>query len=246
MPPNSVSASRVSGPQGGQPLISVIIPTLNEAANLPSTLTPVQRAANVEVVVADGGSQDETVAIAQAAQVQVVASAPGRAHQMNQGAAVAQGDILLFLHADTLLPLGFDQWVRATLQQPQVVAGAFELAIQGTGLGLRCIESGVKLRSHLWQLPYGDQALFLKASRFHELGGFPELPIMEDFELVRQLRRQGRIAIAPAAVLTSGRRWQTLGIGRTTVINQLMIAGYLLGINPATLARWYRHQKKRP
>ncbi|ASC70417.1 EAL domain-containing protein/glycosyl transferase [Halomicronema hongdechloris C2206] len=243
MQPNSVDAFPLTAADSSRPLISVIIPTLNEATNLPPLLKTVQAAAQVEVIVADGGSQDDTVAVARAAQVQVVASPPGRARQMNRGAAMARGKVLLFLHADTWLPQGFEQLVPATLTQPRVVAGAFELAIQGSGWGLRWVEWGVKLRSQLLQLPYGDQALFLRADRFRELGGFRDLPIMEDFELVRRLRRQGRIAMAPAAVLTSGRRWQTLGTCRTTLINQVMIGGYLLGIAPTTLGRWYRQQR---
>ena len=101
-------------------------------------------------------------------------------------------------------------------------------------------EWGVKLRSHLFQMPYGDQAIFLKASLFQAIGGFPDLPIMEDFELIRKLKQHGRIAIAPATILTSSRRWQKLSVCRTTLINQLIIMGYLLGISPTQLAHWYR------
>ncbi|NJM57975.1 MAG: glycosyltransferase, partial [Synechococcales cyanobacterium RU_4_20] len=99
---------------------------------------------------------------------------------------------------------------------------------------------GVWCDRTLFQMPYGDQAIFLKASLFRSMGGFPELPIMEDFELIRRLKQKGRIAIAPAAVLTSSRRWQKLSVFRTTLINQLVIIGYLLGVSPARLAHWYR------
>ncbi|MBD2020925.1 TIGR04283 family arsenosugar biosynthesis glycosyltransferase [Leptolyngbya sp. FACHB-36] len=220
--------------------ISVIIPTLNEVKILAKTLRSVQHSSNVEIVVADGGSHDETIAIAQAQGVRVVRASPGRAIQMNAGARVASGEILLFLHSDTHLPKGFDRRIRQTLNHPSVIVGAFELAISGTVAGLRLVEWGVNVRSRRLQLPYGDQGIFLRAETFRKLGGFPELPIMEDFELVCRLRRLGRVAIVPAAVLTSGRRWQKLGVLKTTLINQLAIAAYLLGVSPDRIARWYR------
>jgi len=224
--------------------ISVIIPTLNEANTLPQTLAAVRKADDVEVIVVDGGSQDETVTIAKSFHAQVIAASPGRARQMNWGANAATGDMLLFLHADTRLPNQWDQWVQPILNRPGVVAGAFKLAIEGEGPGLRLVEWGVGVRSRLFQMPYGDQAIFLTAKVFHELGGFPDLPIMEDFELMGQLKQRGRVEIAPVAILTSGRRWQKLGVLRTTLINQLVIAGYFLGISPHKLVRWYRQLGK--
>ncbi len=224
--------------------ISVIIPALNEAHSLPYTLTAVRTAGNVEVIVVDGGSHDGTVAMAKSFQAKVIATPPGRARQMNRGAAAATGDILLFLHADTRLPQQWGHWVRQILAQPGVVLGAFELKIDSKGLGLRLVEWGVGIRSRRFAMPYGDQTLFLSAKTFHELGGFPEMPIMEDFELVRQLRQRGRVEIAPVAVQTSNRRWQKLGVWRTTLINQLVIAGYFLGVSPQQLVCWYRQQGK--
>jgi rSAM/selenodomain-associated transferase 2 len=225
--------------------ISVIIPALNEAKNLPQTLAAVRTANGIEVVIVDGGSQDETVKVAKSFQAKVIAAPPGRAMQMNWGADAATGDLLLFLHADTRLPQQWDQWVRQILNRPGVVAGAFNLAIAGEGLGLRLVEWGVGVRSRFFQLPYGDQAIFLTAKVFQELGGFPNLPIMEDFELMRQLKQRGRVEITPVAILTSGRRWQKLGVLRTTLINQLIIAGYFLGISPHQLVSWYRQLGKR-
>ncbi|MBD2230522.1 TIGR04283 family arsenosugar biosynthesis glycosyltransferase [Phormidium tenue] len=226
------------------PLVSVIIPTLNEARTLPQTLATLPRATGVEVVVVDGGSEDQTVAVAKDLGMKVIESVPGRSRQLNAGAAAATGEILLFLHADTRLSEGFDRTIRQTLAQPGVVAGAFRLAIDGPGHGLRWVEWGVNLRSRLLQMPYGDQGIFLSAEVFDKMGGFPNLPMMEDFELVRRLRKVGRVAIAPSAVLTSDRRWRTLGILRTTLANQAMIAAYLLGVDPHRLARWYRHLGK--
>lgn len=230
------------GEVGEQTTIAVIIPVLNEAERLAIVLENIIAKAELETIVVDGGSQDETVDIAQSFGVKVISTLPGRARQMNQGAIAASGNILIFLHGDTLLPPDFEALVRQTLAKPGVVAGAFELGIDARGWKLRLVEWLVKWRSRLFQMPYGDQAIFLKSSTFQAIGGFPELPIMEDFELVRQLQRVGKIAIAPASVITSGRRWQRLGVIRTTLINQRVILAYLLGVSPTTIARWYRRK----
>lgn len=236
------------------PKISIILPVLNEAATIEETLRRLRDISDIEAIVVDGGSRDETVAIAKRCgkrfglSCKVISAAAGRACQMNAGAVVATGDILLFLHADTHLPPKFDTLVRQALQHPDTIAGAFELRIDANLRGLRLIETMVNLRSRVFSMPYGDQAIFLKASTFHALGCFPDLPIMEDFELIIRLKRQGRIAILPAPVFTSGRRWQKLGVVRTTLINQLVIAGYFLGVSSSQLVCWYRqggfHPKK--
>lgn len=226
--------------------ISVIIPVLNEAATIQETLSEFPAVSGVEVIIVDGGSQDETVTLAQSMGMKVISAPLGRASQMNAGAAVATGDILLFLHGDTRLPHEFDHWVRQILQEPGTIAGAFELRIDSEQRGLRWVERMVNWRSHFLALPYGDQAIFLKAAVFRDLGGFPELPIMEDFEFIRGLRRLGKIGIIPTPVITSGRRWQRLGVLKTTLINQLIIAGYYLGISPNRLVRWYRGKSSPP
>lgn len=223
--------------------ISVVIPVMNESAYLAQTLATVYAAADVEVIVVDGGSRDDTVQIAKAFGAAVIHSQLGRAVQMNAGAAIATAPNLLFLHADTCLPIGYDSLIYQTLAQPGVAAGAFNLAIAGAQIGLRLVEWGVKWRSHLFHMPYGDQGIFLKAEIFHQLGGFPNLPIMEDFVLVKQLNKLGKVAIVAAKVSTSNRRWKTLGICKTTLINQMMILGYFVGIPSNTLARWYRSIK---
>lgn len=216
--------------------ISIVIPVLNEAHHLPNTLSI--QATDVEIIVVDGGSQDETVAIAQSFGVKVLQSTPGRAAQMNTGAKVASGEILLFLHADTRLPGGFDQMIREALKT--AIAGAFELSIDANQPGIRWIEQGVNWRSRYLQLPYGDQALFLRTETFHKIGGFPDLPIMEDFEFVRTLRQLGKIIILHKPVITSGRRWQKLGVFRTTIVNQIVVFAYLIGISPIRIQAWYR------
>ncbi len=200
----------------------------------------------LEVIVVDGGSKDNTVRLVQDMGVKVIVAPLGRGKQMNVGATVATGDILLFLHADTQLPSGFAAIVRETLSLPKIIAGAFELKIDGEGQSLRFIERMTNWRSRFLSLPYGDQAIFLKASVFKEIGGFPELPIMEDFQLIRQLKRRGKIAIARPPVLTSARRWQKLGVLRTTFINQLIIIGYFLGVPPIQLRRFYQFNLQKP
>ncbi len=220
--------------------ISVIIPTLNEREALPATLSGVAGTPEVEVVVADGGSLDGTIEIARDWGCRVVNTSPGRARQLNRGAEESQGEYLIFLHADTRLPGTFRGCVRETLAVPEVAAGAFRLGIEGARGFLRLIETGANRRSRYFQMPYGDQGIFMRSELFREVGGYPDLPIMEDFELIRRLRRRGRIALAPSSVLTSGRRWKDLGILRTTLLNQIVILAYLAGVRPTRIASWYR------
>jgi rSAM/selenodomain-associated transferase 2 len=224
--------------------ISIIIPVLNEEKNLGMAIASTRTTPSTEVIVVDGGSTDGTAALAAALGVTVLSTSAGRAHQMNIGAEAATGDILLFLHADTFLPIGFADLVRKTLfSKNDIVAGAFALKIDHERRSLRWIERGVNWRSRFLQMPYGDQAIFLKADTFHKVGGFPEQPIMEDFELVRRLQQLGKIAIVSAPVVTSARRWLKRGVFRTTLINQLVILGYLLGVNRERLGQLYRHHK---
>ncbi len=233
-----------------QPMISVIMPVLNEAEQLRETLAQVLTGENIEAIVVDGGSHDNTVEMAQEMArdasaegcVQVLSSPRGRALQFNVGLAAARGEWLLLLHGDTQVPQGFDLVIREVLRSP-AVAGAFELRVAGAARGLRWVEWGVRWRSRLLQLPYGDQGLFLSRQRLLQLGGIPDLPLMEDFELVRRLQGLGRIAIAPVAVVTSARRWQRLGVLQVMLLNQLIVLGYLLGISPKRLAKWYRRRR---
>ncbi|MEA5578398.1 TIGR04283 family arsenosugar biosynthesis glycosyltransferase [Anabaena sp. UHCC 0451] len=225
--------------------ISIIIPTLNEANNIKAAITSTQSSTNVEVIVVDGGSSDGTPAVAQFLGVTVISSAPGRAIQMNTGAAIASGEILLFLHADTRLPIDFDGMIRTALQKPGTIAGAFTLRIDSPRWGLRLVEWGVKLRSHLWQMPYGDQAIFLTTKAFTEVGNFPEMPIMEDFELISRLKINSKITIINVPVTTSPRRWLKKGIFMTTILNQIIVIAYLCGISPERIRKWYRREKFR-
>jgi rSAM/selenodomain-associated transferase 2 len=224
--------------------ISIIIPVLNESANLQRAIDSTQPSDNIEVIVVDGGSTDDTCQVAAARGVQVIASPPGRSNQMNLGATAATGEILLFLHGDSRLPLGFDRLIRQMMSAKQSpIAGAFRLGIDAPQRSLRWVEGGVQWRSQVCQMPYGDQGIFLQARVFNEIGGFPDLPIMEDFELIRRLRKRGKISIVSQPIMTSARRWLQKGILKTTLINQLMILGYLVGVSPARLLELYRRKK---
>jgi rSAM/selenodomain-associated transferase 2/rSAM/selenodomain-associated transferase 1 len=220
--------------------VSVIIPALNEAAHIAATLQSVRAGRPHEIILVDGGSTDDTRTIAQAAGATVMQSKPGRARQMNAGAARATGNVFLFLHADTLLPNDWTRIVQESLAQPGVVAGSFGFRIAEQFAGWRLVEWTTNLRSRWFQNPYGDQTQFLRRALFEELGGFADLPIMEDYELNQRLRKRGRIVTSSAVAITSGRRWKKVGLIRTTLINKLIIAGYHLGVCPHKLARFYR------
>lgn len=262
--------------------ISIIIPTYNEAENIGELLQQLTQVSigeiKVEIIIVDGGSSDRTpLIIAEFISksigelitenpcqlVKLISTNPGRANQMNQGAKAAQGNILLFLHADSRLPTNFPTLITQTLNSSLVpplkrgamgdhfrltkptIVGAFELEIRGDLPGLRLVEKFVNWRSHFLNLPYGDQAIFLRAETFWQLGGFPDLPIMEDFQLIQQLKKLGKIAIAPAKVQTSARRWQKLGVWQTTLTNQLVIIAFFLGVSPQKIADFYRRKNIR-
>ena len=224
--------------------ISVIVPALDEAGSIGRTLASIPSSEDLEVIVVDGGSHDGTPELARTGGARVVSALPPRSRQMNLGAACARGDILLFLHADTLLPDGFADLIRLTNADPSVAGGAFSLRIDSDRAGIRAVERVTNLRARRLSVPYGDQALFVPADRFWELGGFPLMPIMEDYVFVRRLARTGRIAIVESPVITSGRRWEQLGIVRTTLINQMIILAYHLGIAPEVLRCWYSGRRR--
>jgi rSAM/selenodomain-associated transferase 2 len=226
-------------------VISVVIPALNEAANIATAIESALAGGASEVLVVDGGSSDDTVAIAEAAGARVFVEATNRARQLNVGAKKATGDVLLFLHADTSLPTNFRSAVEKTLFSHGVAAGAFSLAIDAKGARYRIVEAVVAIRNHLSKLPYGDQATFVLAKTFTAMDGFADMPIMEDYEFVRRSRRHGRTVILPLRVRTSSRRWQRLGVVRTAILNFFIIAAYHLGVAPDRLAVWYRGAGRR-
>lgn len=218
--------------------LSVIIPTWNEERTLGLTLARIRPEAVWEVIVVDGGSDDATRTVAQAHGARWLESARGRGCQMNRGAAGATGNVLLFLHADTLVPIDFHKHIAEVLARPGVSAGAFRLGIDAPGRSLRMIERVVNYRSRFLQMPYGDQAIFLTAEMFHRVGGFCDWPILEDHALVRQLKQMGRVDIASSSVLTSARRWADCGVWRTTLCNQACLVAYSFGASPSRIARW--------
>lgn len=218
--------------------ISIIIPTLNEAKNV-TALKPLTALVK-EVILVDGGSNDGTVQAAKDLGFTVLTSDKGRGMQLNLGAEKASSTLLLFLHADTLLPPGFPALVENCLTDPKTILGSFSLQLDTKSFLLRAICAGANLRSRHFSLPYGDQAFFLRKHDFHALGGFPRIAIMEDYVFVKLAQKQGKIRTLSEAVTTSARRWQTLGPLRTTLINQLMILGYHLGVSPEKLASFYR------
>jgi rSAM/selenodomain-associated transferase 2 len=195
-------------------------------------------------MVIDGGSTDQTVALARQFTPCVLTSPPGRAQQMNYGARQAHGDVLLFLHADTLLPPGGLEAVRAAMQPPHVVGGAFRLAFTPETPALRVIAWGTNMRTRFGKLPYGDQALFVRRSLFEALGGYANVPFLEDVKLVQALRKHGPFVLLPQAVHTSGRRWLQDGVLYTTVRNNVLMALYFCGVSPATLKRWYSKTRR--
>jgi len=224
--------------------ISIVIPTLNEARRIGQTVAELVDQPGVEVIVADGDSQDQTVSLAAQAGARVITTPVGRGSQQNAGAQAAQGRILLFLHADTRLPEGFAPQILAALRERGIVAGAFRFAVDATGWRFRLLEQCANWRASWLGLPYGDQGLFLTADRFQAMGGFREIPLLEDLDLVLRLRKNGRLALLAIPARTSARRWQRLGFMRTTMMNQLILLGFFFGISPDRLARWYGRSRE--
>jgi hypothetical protein len=222
-----------------KPYLSVILPALNEEAHIEKTIFNA-RDPDAEIIVVDGGSRDKTIERAEQAGAAVLRGPRGRSLQQNLGAAAAKGGVLLFLHADTLLPKDYVAHVFETLMDRRVALGAFRFKTDLNRPLMRGIELATHIRSKYLELPYGDQALFVRKLHFHAAAGFPELPVAEDLFFVRLVSKLGRVAIAPAHAVTSGRRWKERGALRTTLINQLILAGFALGVSPKTLARLYR------
>ncbi|HML54508.1 MAG TPA: TIGR04283 family arsenosugar biosynthesis glycosyltransferase [Solidesulfovibrio magneticus] len=224
------------------PVFSVIVPVLGEARRINGVIDNIHAAGYgtpLEIVVIDGDPAGETLRAIDRAGVTGLTARPGRGSQQNAGAAVARGEYLLFLHADTRLPAGaFAEAAR--LLDTRAELAAFSLAIRSEKLLLRAIAAAATWRSKLCSLPYGDQALCLRRELFAAMGGFCDIPVMEDVELVRCLRRAGgRVAISPLRVTTSARRWLAEGPLFATARNLALLAGYTLGVAPARLARFY-------
>jgi rSAM/selenodomain-associated transferase 2 len=220
--------------------VSVIIPVLNEAKSLRDLLPELLALPGVaEVIVADGGSGDETPAIVTEAAAKLITAQRGRAYQMNAAAANATGDILLFLHADTLLPVNALQLIETVLSDERPW-GRFDLRLTGRHWLLRIVEHMINWRSSVSGIATGDQAIFLRRNIFESLGGYAEIPLMEDVELSTRLRHLARPCCIRQPVITSSRRWEHHGILRTIMLMWQMRLAYCLGTPPETLAQRYR------
>jgi rSAM/selenodomain-associated transferase 2 len=224
--------------------LSIIIPTLNEAAGIVATLAPLQplRAQGHEVIVVDGGSADGTLALAARLADQALTAASGRAIQMNAGAALARGQALVFLHADTLLPEGAATLIRETLARRRW--GRFDVRIAGRPRLLRVVAILMNLRSRLTGIATGDQAIFVERSTFAAVGGFPDQPLMEDIELSKRLKRVGPPGCLRARVLTSGRRWEARGPWHTVLLMWQLRLDYWRGVPVKQLAERYQIHPK--
>ena len=224
--------------------MSVVIPTLNEEAGLPACLGALFEGVSAgvirELIVADGGSSDGTLAIAEEAGAEVVRCAASRGGQLRVGAAKAQGDWLLFVHADTVLSEGWSAAVEAHLAQADV-AGYFALRFEKGGVAGRLVAGWANLRSGLFGLPYGDQGLLISQRLYEEIGGFADIPLMEDVAIARQLGR-ARLAPLDTQAITSPRKYQAQGWLRRGGRNLWTLLRYLLGMSPEKLAAAYRRQ----
>lgn len=214
--------------------VSVIIPSLNEAATIGAA---VDSAAGAEVIVADGGSTDETIAIARSRGARVLEGERMRARQMNRGAEAATGDELIFLHADTILPPGAANAVSDALDSGYIFGG-FRIAFIEPGL--EGVARAINFRTRFTRAPWGDQAQFIRRDTFLRLGGYRDIPIMEDYDLAARMKRAGRTTILPLPVHTSGRRFLQKGVVRTAAMNWTIIAAWHLGVSAERLAGWYR------
>jgi len=225
-----------------RPAISVIVPALDEVATLPRALAPLQsaRGRDAEIIVVDGGSRDGTPRAAHALSDRVLSAPRGRALQMNLGAELAGGRVLLFLHADTFLPSGWAAMVRDALEARGREWGRFDVRLDGAHPMLRVVERAMNLRSRLSGIATGDQAMFATRAVFEAVGGFPRIALMEDIALSRALRSRSRPACLRAAAVTSSRRWERNGIARTIALMWRLRLRYALGADPDGLARLYR------
>ena len=221
--------------------LSVVIPALDEAANLARLLPELDRACpGAEVLVVDGGSRDGTArVVAEQPGVRLVPSARGRARQMNAGARAATGDVLLFLHADTWPPDGAATAIEAALADLAVVGGRFDVRFDSRRRTMKMVAWFMNARSRATSICTGDQAIFARRAVFEAVGGYPDIPLMEDIELSRRLKGKGRLAALPARVTTSARKWEREGPLRTIGLMWALRLLHFAGVAPARLHRWY-------
>jgi rSAM/selenodomain-associated transferase 2 len=229
------------------PSISIVIPALDEAANLIRLLPGLAVGSpGPEVIVVDGGSSDGTAdAVTASAHVHYLAASRGRARQMNAGARVARGDVLVFLHADTRLPVGALDAVARAMADPRVVGGRFDVRFDTPRPVMRMVAWFINRRSRVSGIATGDQAIFVRRAVFETLGGYPDIPLMEDVELTRRLKRHGHLACLRQKVTTSARKWEQEGVLRTILLMWLLRLLYFCGVEPSRLHRLYYRRSAR-
>ena len=237
-----MSRDRVRPEQG--PAVSVIVPVLHEAGRLDALIDHVRQTAGaepVETILVDGSPDGESIGTVTRGEVTLLTAPAGRARQMNAGADAATGDFLLFLHADTRLPAGAFRRIAETLSDGRHGAGAFDLRYDSERPSMRIIARAACLRSRLTRIPYGDQAHFFRRDYFEAIGGYADIPFLEDVEIMRRIKRRGeRISILPDPVVTSARRQEQEGVVTCTARNGAIVALYFMGVSPGRLARFYR------
>jgi rSAM/selenodomain-associated transferase 2 len=224
--------------------LSVIVPMLNEERAIARTLDAITAGASgaeviVEVIVVDGGSTDRSCEEARPRCATLLVARRGLARQMNAGAAAAQGDALVFVHADTLMPRSFAGDIAAALADPAVIGGRFDLQLDDNAPLLRLIGWLISARSRLSRTGTGDQAIFVRREMFERLGGYRDIALCEDLDLARRLKRAGRVACLRSRVTTSARRWRERGVVATTIQMWFIRAAFLLGVPPERLAHLY-------
>ena len=224
-------------------MVSVIVPTLNEERVIAATLQRARQPGVHEIIVVDCGSTDTTRAVAQPMADCVLSAPRGRAAQMNAGAARARGDILLFLHADTLVPEGFAHAVTGACVRAGVIGGRFDVTLEPSTLLLRLTGELMNWRSRLTRIATGDQAIFIRRDVFERLGGYSDIPLMEDIDLSRRMKRAGTIACLRARVTTSARRWRKNGVVRTILLMWSLRVLYFFGVSPRRLQRLYANSR---
>ena len=219
--------------------LSIIIPTLNEAENIASLLQSFPEYPGMEVIVVDGGSRDHTLELARRGGAITTVSSPGRGNQLNRGAALARGKTLFFLHADCRITREGISGIMETMKTGKYQGGAFYLSLDRKGKTLDWIVWGANLRSRFLKIAYGDQGIFVDARRFQALGGFKEIPLMEDDDFFRRLLKSGEVIFIEKGLTASSRRWEKEGVLYATLRNWTLYALYRLGVSPFILNKWY-------
>ncbi|TDX48357.1 TIGR04283 family arsenosugar biosynthesis glycosyltransferase [Orenia marismortui] len=225
-------------------LVSVVIPVLNEESTIIETLEHVQSlSGNKEIIVVDGGSEDNTYNLAQNFTAKVCQTTKGRGHQMNVGAELAEGDVILFLHSDSRLEEGAILAIQDAIEDQKIIGGNFSLKIDDNSWALGFISWTSNLRAKYLKLAFGDQGIFVRRKVFSDLGGYPEIELMEDWEFSKKMSKRGKLAYLPNKIYTSARRWHKFGIWKTIFLMHKIKLLYILGVSPAKLNQIYRNAR---